>query len=290
VSVASKHEKRQVKVDTAGRAGPDRRSFTRRALGAAAVLGCGASAGAVWLLTRGGPPPGPAAYGYEVVRTCPHDPTAFTQGLAFEDGFLYEGTGKEGQSTLRKVELESGRVLKQVALAPKFFGEGITLLGDRIIQLTWRHELAFVYDKESFREVSRFGYAGEGWGLTNDGRHLILSDGSATLRFLDPQTHHVVRKVLVTDADRPVRELNELEYVEGEILANVWHSDRVARIDPESGRVNAWVDFSGLLKPGERSHGEAVLNGIAYDKKDRRLFVTGKDWPKLFEVRIVRAS
>src|SRR5262249_26862348 len=163
----------------------------------------------------------------EVVHTYPHDANAFTQGLAFEDGFLYEGTGVEGRSSLRKVELASGRVLKHVALAPEYFGEGITLLGDRIVQLTWKHEVAFVYDKESLREVSRFGYEGEGWGLTNDGRHLILSNGSATLRFLDPQTHRVVRRLRVSDAGRGVEQLNELEYVEGEIFANVWHSDRV---------------------------------------------------------------
>jgi len=232
---------------------------------------------------------GPAQYTYQVVNTYPHDPTAFTQGLVFEDGRLYESTGIEGRSSLREVELESGKVLRQVDLPPECFGEGITILDDRIYQLTWKNEIGFIYDRKDFHSRGPFGYTGEGWGLTNDGRYLILSDGSATLKFLDPKTFHVVRKVHVTEGERAVTDLNELEYIDGEIFANVWHVDRIARIDPESGRLTAWIDMKGLL-PGGWPHAEAVLNGIAYDRKDRRLFVTGKEWPKLFQVRIVPVS
>jgi glutamine cyclotransferase len=265
------------------------RRFSRRALlGAGALLGCGACVGGVWLFTRGSPM-GQAGYTYEVVNTYPHDPSAFTQGLAFEDGRLYEGTGMKGRSSLREVDLATGQVRHQVDLDVEFFGEGITLLEDRIYQLTWQNEIGFIYDRATFRLLSRFGYSGEGWGLTNDGRHLIMSNGSATLQFLDPKTFRVVRTVRVTEGERLVRELNELEYVEGEIWANVWHVDRIARIDPESGRLIAWIDMSGLLKGG-RPHAEAVLNGIAYDRKGQRLFVTGKEWPSLFEVRVVAAS
>ncbi|MBI1914392.1 MAG: glutaminyl-peptide cyclotransferase [Planctomycetes bacterium] len=232
---------------------------------------------------------GPARYTYEVVNTYPHETDAFTQGLAFEDGLLYEGTGIEGRSSLREVELETGKVRRKVDLDARFFGEGITVLDDRIYQLTWKNEIGFIYDRRTFDLLSRIGYSGEGWGLTNDGRHLIMSNGLATLQFLDSKTFRVVRTIRVTEGDRLVKDLNELEYVEGEIFANVWHVDRIARIDPESGRLTAWIDMSGLL-PGGRPHAEAVLNGIAYDRKGKRLFVTGKEWPKLFEIRIVSAS
>jgi len=231
---------------------------------------------------------GPARYTYEVVNTYPHDSAAFTQGLAFEDGLLYEGTGIEGRSSLREVVLETGKVRRKADLEAKFFGEGITLLDDRIYQLTWQNEVGFIYDRKTFERLSPFGYSGEGWGLTNDGRHLIMSNGSATLQFLDPKTFRVVRQIRVTEDERLIRELNELEYVDGEIFANVWHVDRIARIDPASGRLTGWIDMSGLL-PGGRPHAEAVLNGIAYDRKGKRLFVTGKEWPKLFEIRIVAA-
>lgn len=282
-----KHERQSSNASVRQPTGEKR--FSRRVLlGAGTLLGCGACAGAVWYFQRGGPL-GPASYTYEVVNTFPHDPVAYTQGLAFEDGLLYEGTGLEGRSSLREVELESGKVTRRVDLETKFFGEGISLLDDRIYQVTWKNEVGFIYDRKTFQLLSRFGYKGEGWGLTNDGRYLILSNGSATLKFLDPKTFGVVRTIHVTEGERAVRELNELEYVDGEIFANVWHVDRIARIDPESGRLKAWIDMSGLL-PGGRPHAEAVLNGIAYDRKSGRLFVTGKDWPKLFEVRIVAAS
>jgi len=289
--VTSKHQKRPAKVITPppGIPASGQERFSRRALlGAGALLACGACAGTVWYFARGRPM-GPAQYTYKVVNAYPHDSKAFTQGLVFEDGRLYEGTGIEGQSSLREVELESGKVLRQVDLPPEFFGEGITILDDRIYQLTWKNQVGFIYDRKDFRLLSRFGYHGAGWGLTNDGRYLIMSNGTATLKFLDPKTFQVVREIHVTEGERSITDLNELEYIDGEIFANVWHVDRIARIDPESSRLNAWIDMKELL-PCDRPHSDAVLNGIAYDRKDRRLFVTGKEWPKLFEVRIVPVS
>ena len=224
-------------------------------------------------------------YGFQVVRAFPHDPRAYTQGLVFEGGFLYEGTGKYGESTLRKVELETGRVVQSRALERRLFGEGIAILGDRIIQLTWRAGTGIVYDKASLRELRRFRYTGEGWGLAWDGTHLIMSDGSSTLRFLDPTTFKVVRRLLVRSRGRRVGRLNELEYVEGEIFANIWYKDWIARISPATGEVTGWIDLRALWP--DREDREAVLNGIAYDPTNRRLFVTGKNWPKLYEIRLV---
>ena len=226
-------------------------------------------------------------YTYRVVNVYPHDPKAFTQGLVFDGGFLYEGTGLHGESTLRKVELKSGRVVKRFELPSRFFGEGITVFGEYIIQTTWRSNVAFVYDKRSFELRQTFVYPTEAWGLTHNGRHLILSDGTATLRYLDPQTFREVDRIEVYDGKNPVPHLNELEFVRGEILANVWKTDRIARIAPESGRVTGWIDLSGILKS---SRGVDVLNGIAYDAANDRLFVTGKLWPKLFEIDIVPAA
>ncbi len=226
-------------------------------------------------------------YTYRVVNVYPHDPKAFTQGLVFDGGFLYEGTGLHGQSTLRKVEIKTGKVLKRFELPSRFFGEGITVFGEHIIQTTWRSNVAFVYDKRSFELRQTFVYPTEAWGLTHNGRHLILSDGTATLRYLDPQTFREVDRIEVYDGKNPVSHLNELEFVRGEILANVWKTDRIARIAPESGRVTAWIDLSGILKG---SRGVDVLNGIAYDAANDRLFVTGKLWPKLFEIDIVPAA
>ena len=225
-------------------------------------------------------------YGYEVVNIFPHDPEAFTQGLVFNDGALLESTGLERQSTLRRVELQTGKVLKKIDVAPYFFAEGITLMGGKIYQLTWKGEKGFVYDPQTFEKTGEFPYTGEGWGLTHDADSLILSDGSNKIRFIDPSNYSVRRVISVTDGARPVMELNELEYVKGEIYANVWHQNRVARIDPQTGQVKGWIDFSGLLKPGDVTDEEAVLNGIAYDEAGDRLFVTGKLWPKLFEVRL----
>jgi glutamine cyclotransferase len=228
-----------------------------------------------------------AADGYQVVHTYPHDAQAFTQGLVFVDGRLYESTGRNGQSSLRMDELASGKVLQRYDVPEKYFAEGLTNWGSTLIQLTWQTHTAFVYDRFSFRLLKSFSYDGEGWGLTQDGRRLILSDGTATLRFLDPETFKVTQRVEVTDHGAPVRELNELEYVHGEIYANVWHSNRIARISPETGKVLGWIDLTGIISNSELSDDEAVLNGIAWDAKADRLFVTGKLWPKIFEVRVI---
>ncbi|HEX8188268.1 MAG TPA: glutaminyl-peptide cyclotransferase [Pyrinomonadaceae bacterium] len=225
-------------------------------------------------------------YGYEVVNTFPHDPDAFTQGLIYHEGALVESTGLESHSTLRRVELQTGKVLQRVDVPRDFFAEGMTLFNGKIYQLTWKGEKGFVYDPHTFQKTGEFTYTGEGWGLTHDADSLILSDGSDKLRFIDPNTYQVRRNVSVSDGGRPIVSLNELEYVKGEVYANVWHQNRVARIDPQTGRVKGWIDLSGLLKPGDVSDEEAVLNGIAYDETGDRLFVTGKLWPKLFEVRL----
>jgi glutamine cyclotransferase len=223
---------------------------------------------------------------YEVVHTYPHDPGAFTQGLLYEGGYLYESTGLEGQSSLRKVELATGRVVQKIDVPSPYFAEGLAEWQNRLVQLTWVSHVAFVYDRTNFRKLSELRYSGEGWGLTHDGRHLIMSDGSDTLRYLDPLTFHTIRKLSVKDAGEPVINLNELEYINGEIFANVWQTDSIARISPETGRVNEWVDLTGLLPASDHTPDTDVLNGIAYDAKENRLFVTGKRWPKLFEIRI----
>jgi glutamine cyclotransferase len=226
-------------------------------------------------------------YGYEVLRIHPHDREAFTQGLVFEDGFLFEGTGLRGRSSLRRVELETGTVLQYQALADHYFGEGIAIFGERIVQLTWQSQTGIVYDKASFAPVRTFSYTGEGWGLTHDGQRLIMSDGSASLRFLDPHTFQETGRLDVYDDSGPVYRLNELEYVGDQVLANVWQTNRIARIDLETGQVIAYIDLSGLLQPEDYSSPVDVLNGIAYDQEGDRLFVTGKLWPKLFEIRLV---
>jgi glutamine cyclotransferase len=226
-------------------------------------------------------------YSYNIVNTYPHDPDAFTQGLVFEDGVLYEGTGLLGQSTLRRVELETGEVLQIREVPAEFFGEGITIYGDKIIQLTWQSHVGFVYDKNSFELLREFNYSTEGWGITHDGEHLIMSDGTSTLHFLDPQTFEEISQLEVLDNNGPVTRLNELEYIQGEIYANIWQTDRIARISPETGRVVGWVDLEGLLTAEDRSEPVDVLNGIAYDADTDRLFVTGKLWPKLFEIELI---
>ncbi len=228
-----------------------------------------------------------AADTYRIVHTYPHDPQAYTQGLVFVDGHLYESTGLNGRSSLRMVDLETGRVLQSAGVPSQYFAEGLAPWGSTLVQLTWQSHVAFVYDRFSFRLLRTLHYDGEGWGLTEDGRSLILSDGTATLHFLDPQTLREVRHVVVKDRGAPVTELNELEYVRGQIYANVWHTGRIARISPATGQVLGWIDLTGLLAPGEVSDPEAVLNGIAYDAARDRLFVTGKLWPKLFEIKVV---
>jgi glutamine cyclotransferase len=225
---------------------------------------------------------------YRVVHSFPHDSNAYTQGLIYRDGFLFESTGLNGRSSVRKVELESGRVVQQHDLRPVYFAEGLTDWRDQLVQLTWRSQVGFVYDLSGFSLRQTFPLTGEGWGLAHDADSLIVSDGSSTLRFLDPVTFHEVRRDEVTDRGAAVGELNELEVVRGQIYANVWHSNRIAMIAPGTGQVAGWIDLTGLLSVGYRLDPEAVLNGIAYDPVHDRLFVTGKLWPKLFEIRIVR--
>lgn len=225
-------------------------------------------------------------YGYKIVKTYPHDPYAFTQGLVYENGVLYEGTGLYGQSTLRMVELETGQVLKLRRLDPQYFGEGIAIWKNQIVQLTWQEKTGFVYDKASFDLLKEFSYTTEGWGITHDGQKLIMSDGSAHLYFLDPETFQEIGRLTVTGNDKPVVHLNELEFIKGKIYANIWQIDRIAMISLETGRVEAWIDLAGLLKPEDRKGSEDVLNGIAYDAQGDRLFVTGKLWPKLFHIEL----
>lgn len=222
---------------------------------------------------------------FEVVRNYPHDPEAFTQGLVFFDGVLYEGTGLHGRSGIRKVRLENGEVLQVQKLEDRHFGEGIAVVGQSIVQLTYQSGVGFVYDRNTFQRTKTFNYRGEGWGLAYDGTRLVMSDGSATLRFLDPATLNETGRLQVRDGGRPVEKLNELEIVKGEIFANVWGTDRIARISPKTGVVAGWIDLSGLLNPRDPANTD-VLNGIAYDAAKDRLFVTGKLWPKLFEIRI----
>lgn len=228
-----------------------------------------------------------ATFRYEVVRVFPHDHLAFTQGLLFHEGFLYESTGLNGRSSLRRVDLETGEVRQRIELPATYFAEGLALLDQRLYQLTWQSRLGFVYDRDSFQLQRTFNYRGEGWGLTHDGRMLIMSDGTSRLRFLDPETFDVRREVEVLDGDRPVNLLNELEYIRGELWANIWQSDRLVRINPENGRVTGGVNLAGLLTAADRARGVDVLNGIAWDEAGQRLFVTGKLWPKLFEIRLV---
>jgi glutamine cyclotransferase len=223
---------------------------------------------------------------YCVVATYPHDRKAFTQGLVFHEGFLYEGTGLKGRSTLRKVDLTTGEIRQRHDLPSHLFGEGITVYNDAIIQLTWRSRLGFVYNQADFTVRKMFTYSNEGWGITHDSARLIMSDGTATLRFLDPTTFEITGQVQVRDQGVLVSWLNDLEYVKGEIYANVWQTNCIARIDPRDGRVLGWIDLSGLLAPSNRKPRTDVLNGIAYDAQGDRLFVTGKLWPKIFEIRL----
>jgi glutaminyl-peptide cyclotransferase len=223
-------------------------------------------------------------HGYTIVRSYPHDPEAFTQGLIFRDGFLYESTGQNGRSSLRKVVLETGRVVQRKALDARYFAEGLTDWGNRLIQLTYTTNVGFVYTLSTFANENAFSYTGEGWGLTHDGRRLIMSDGSASLRFLHPETFVETGRIVVRGDGRSIEQLNELEFVKGRVYANVWLTNRVAMIDPASGQVAGWLDLTGLLPAGSRGHD--VLNGIAYDAVGDRLFVTGKLWPRLFEIKV----
>ncbi len=227
---------------------------------------------------------------YRIVRTYPHDPRAYTQGLVFIDGHLYESTGLNGRSSLRMDDLSTGRVLQSAPVPSQYFAEGLAPWGSTLVQLTWQSHVAFVYDRFSFRLLKTLHYDCDGWGLTSDGKNLIESDGTSEIRFFDPNTFHEVRHITVTDRGTRIDQLNELEYIHGQIYSNVWHTDRIARISPSTGQVLGWINLAGLLPPGSVSDPEAVLNGIAYDAAHDRLFVTGKLWPKLFEIKIIPAQ
>lgn len=234
-------------------------------------------------------PSGPIAYTYEVIATYPHDADAWTQGLVIDDGVLFEGTGRWGEANVREVALETGTILRSVPLDSQYYGEGITVLGDRIFQLTWQEGTGFVYDRNTFEQLQTFTYPTEGWGITNDGQRLIVSDGTSTLYFWDPETLTEIGRLQVSDPNGPVNRLNELEYIDGEIWANIWLEDRIARISPETGEVLGWIDMTGLLDTSNLEQPADVLNGIAFDQATGRLFVTGKLWPSLFEIKVIPA-
>jgi len=226
-------------------------------------------------------------YTFKVVNVFPHDPAAFTQGLVYHDGFFYEGTGLNGRSQLRKVRLETGEVVQHADLDREFFGEGIAIVGSKVIQLTWQSHVGFVYNLSDFKLLRQFSYPGEGWGLTSNGNDIFMSDGSAQIRVLNAATFKEKRRFTVRDGATPIDQLNELEFVEGELFANIWQTNRIARISPVSGKVVGWIDLTGLLSPVFRRREDAVLNGIAYDAAHKRLFVTGKFWPSIFEIQLV---
>lgn len=234
--------------------------------------------------------PRSVVYGYQIINSYPHDTNAFTQGLVFHDGFLYESTGIRGKSSLRKVELETGNVLQQYLLPARFFGEGLTLWGNKLIQLTWQRGVGFIYDRGLFNLLNSFSYSTEGWGITHNNRYLVMSDGSPVLYFLDPETFQPIRTIKVHDRDVLIANLNELEYVKGEIYANIWLTDYIVRVSPETGQVLGWINLEGLLSGADRTPTANVLNGIAYDENQDRLFVTGKYWPKLFEIKLTEVS
>lgn len=254
-------------------------------MGAMRLLAIGLAATLMLATQRSTEPRVLPVSGYTVVRVYPHDPGAFTQGLQYVDGFLYEGTGLNGRSSIRKVKLETGEVVQKRDVARAYFGEGITVWKSELIQLTWQSNVAFVYDKATFEPRRSFKYKGEGWGLTHDGTNLIMSDGTNELRVLDPTTFAERRRIKVTAVGMPLPRLNELEFMKGEILANVWTTDSIARVSPDTGRVTGYIDLHGLLTPQEQASVD-VLNGIAYDAQGDRLFVTGKLWPKVFEIKV----
>jgi glutaminyl-peptide cyclotransferase len=229
----------------------------------------------------------PREYTFKVVNVFPHDTAAFTQGLVYHDGFFYEGTGLNGRSQLRKVRLETGEVVQHANLDREFFGEGIAIAGKKVLQLTWQSHVGFVYNLSDFKLLRQFSYRGEGWGLTSNGNDIFMSDGSAQVRVLNAVTLKEKRRFTVRDGATAIDQLNELEFVDGELFANIWQTDRIARISPQSGKVVGWIDLAGLLSPVYRRREEAVLNGIAYDAAHKRLFVTGKLWPSIFEIQLV---
>jgi glutamine cyclotransferase len=234
--------------------------------------------------------PAAPASGYKVVAEFPHSTSSYTEGFFYRDGLFYEGTGLNGSSAVLVIEPETGKVLQRRDLPQQFFGEGIIDWGHEIYEWTWQSHICFVYDRFSLRPGGQFTYSGEGWGMTRTATAIITSDGTATLRFRDPKTFQETRHIVVKDNGNPVEQLNELEYIKGEIYANIWHSDRIARISPRDGHVIGWIDLTGLMPASRRVNAESVLNGIAYDAKNDRLFVTGKQWPAVFEIRIVPAA
>ncbi|HEY3989895.1 MAG TPA: glutaminyl-peptide cyclotransferase [Acidobacteriaceae bacterium] len=230
-----------------------------------------------------------AVNSYKIVAEFPHSTDSYTEGFFYLDGLFYEGTGLKGNSAILVIEPETGKVLQRRDLPEQFFGEGIIDWGHDIYEWTWQSHICFVYDRFSLRPVGQFTYTGEGWGMTRSATEIITSDGSATLRFRDPNDFKEMRHIVVKDGTNPVEQLNELEYVKGEIYANIWHSDRIARISPRDGHVIGWIDLTGLMPASRRINNESVLNGIAYDAQHDRLFITGKQWPSVFEIRIVPA-
>ncbi len=244
----------------------------------------------IWCLLAATASAAPPEYGVQVVKVYPHDRNAFTQGLEFHDGLLYEGTGLAGRSEVRVENLETGAVLRSVQIAPRYFGEGITVLAGQLFELTWQAQEGFVYSASDLKSLRQFHYSGEGWGLANDGKQIYMSDGSAQIRVWNAVSLNEERRITVHDGDRQIDRLNELECVRGEIFANVWQTDRIARISPGDGRVLGWIDAASLLTAEERSQNADVLNGIAYDPAGDRLFVTGKLWPKLFEIKLVKKN
>jgi glutaminyl-peptide cyclotransferase len=272
---------------------PPQKSKLRMATGLAAGALILAVLGGFWLRSREGDEQAVASntpviareVGYEVVNNFPHDPGAFLQGLVWHNGF-FESTGQFGRSSLRRVEYPTGKVVQRVNLDSQYFGEGLAMVDNRLIQLTWQSHRGFVYDRDSFKLLREFEYDTEGWGLTYDGKSLILSDGTDVLTFIDPDSFKPTRKLSVKFNGKALRDLNELEYIDGEIWANVWHSDRIVRIDPASGQVKSYLNLAGILPENERSDPEAVLNGIAYDAQAKRIFVSGKLWPRIFEIRL----
>ncbi len=225
--------------------------------------------------------------GYKVIATYPHSTSSYTEGFFYLDGLFYEGTGLERHSFVKVIDPATGKAVQQLELAPQYFGEGIVDWGPNLYEWTWKSHVCFVYDRFTLRPVKQFTYTGEGWGMTHTAKQIITSDGTATLRFRDPDTFAEVRSIAVKDGSQPIDQLNELEYVKGEIYANVWHEDRIARISPRDGRVLGWIDLTGILPDNQRIDAESVLNGIAYDAQHDRLFVTGKQWPTIFEIKLV---
>ncbi|WP_263359427.1 glutaminyl-peptide cyclotransferase [Acidicapsa ligni] len=234
-------------------------------------------------------PAAPVAH-YKIVATYPHSTESYTEGLFYRDGLFYEGTGLEGHSAVLAIQPDSGKVLQRRDLPAPYFGEGIIDWGPNLYEWTWQSHICFVYDRFSLRLIKQFAYTGEGWGMTRTAKEIITSDGTDILRFRDPETFKEIRHIAVKDGNKSISQLNELEYIHGEIYANVWHSDLIARISPRDGHVIGWIDFTGILPETEKINGESVLNGIAYDAQRDRIFVTGKQWPRIFEVKIINPS